>query len=440
MFSNHIKMAWCIPLILLSFFSYAEVISSLSKDPSAHVSIVKTEQGYQLRRNGQPYFIKGVGGGRSKMENLVKAGGNSIRLWNPDRALMDLAHQHGLTVMLGIDLARAHHGHDYRDEEVVAKQLAKTKETVLAFKDHPALLMWGLGNELELSHDDRLPIWKTLNKIALLVNKLDPNHPTAAIIAGTGKNKLRELLKYAPAINAVGINSYGAIVNVPKQLVLQKWDKPFIITEFGPIGHWEVNKTPWGLPLEPSSTEKGDHYVKAYQVAVNKQKNALGSYAFLWGHKQEKTHTWYGMLLPFKDQEMGAVDAISYGWRGHWPENRAPRIVKKITVSIEGESQLQQEYAQFSPGQIINSSIQAKDPDGQPMTFAWDIRLDVSDNKAIGGDKEESVKAISHSIISQNDNQAQVKIPSKKGNYRLFVYVYDTQGKAATTNLPIKVI
>ena len=33
-------------------------------------------------------------------------------------------------------------------------------------------------------------------------------------------------------------------------------------------------------------------------ITPNLGKDCLGSFAFLWGHKQEKTETWYGLMLP----------------------------------------------------------------------------------------------------------------------------------------------
>lgn len=63
--------------------------------------------------------------------------------------------------------------------------------------------------------------------------------------------------------------------------------KPFMVTQFGAPGHWESSKTSWGAPVEMTSTAKANWYAQGY----------LGSYVFIWGHKQEATATWYGMFL-----------------------------------------------------------------------------------------------------------------------------------------------
>ena len=54
---------------------------------------------FQLQRDGQPFFIKGVGGD-SRLNLLVSLGGNSIRTWGSEgiEEVLDRANQHGLTV------------------------------------------------------------------------------------------------------------------------------------------------------------------------------------------------------------------------------------------------------------------------------------------------------------------------------------------------------
>src|SRR5438132_9525387 len=49
----------------------------------AGVSLAKTEKGWELLRNGSPYFVKGAGGDGS-CELLAKLGGNSIRTWGTE--------------------------------------------------------------------------------------------------------------------------------------------------------------------------------------------------------------------------------------------------------------------------------------------------------------------------------------------------------------------
>ena len=51
---------------------------------------------------------------------------------------------------MGLDIARERHGFDYSDQAAVIAQNEAMMRDVIRLKDHPALLMWGLGNELNL--------------------------------------------------------------------------------------------------------------------------------------------------------------------------------------------------------------------------------------------------------------------------------------------------
>ena len=102
----------------------------------------------------------------------------------------------------------------------------------------------------------------------------------------------------APDLDFLSFQMYYDIINLPKYLREAAWDKPYIVTEWGATGHWECGKTAWGAPIENDSTTKADLYEKRFRAVIESdQKLCLGSYVFLWGNKQERTPTWYGMFL-----------------------------------------------------------------------------------------------------------------------------------------------
>jgi hypothetical protein len=402
------------------------------------VKIVSKETGYQLLRNGQPYFINGVCGS-SRLDELVAAGGNSIRIYGGGGAL-DQAQQRGLTVLFGLGVGKPRHGFDYSNAERVAGQLEKARQDVLRWKDHPALLMWALGNESELdtSPTNRIRVWQAINAMAEMVKEVDGRHPVITVVAGIGGNKLRELDTCCPALDAVGINTYGGMMSLPEAVAKQGWTRPWLVTEFGPRGHWEVPKTAWGLPMEDSSTEKAELYLRAYRHAVTEQPACLGSYVFLWGQKQEKTHTWYGMFLP-EGNRLGAVDAMTMAWTGRWPANRCPQIGPgKIKVRVEG-AEPDSTAPVFAPGARLHCAVDAADPENDPLTIRWDLRVDVADHPGRGGDREPSTPPIPDAVVSAQQREVIVKLPEKEGNYRLFVYALDPKESAATANLPLRV-
>jgi hypothetical protein len=87
----------------------------------------------------------------------------------------------------------------------------------------------------------------------------------------------------------------------------------------------------------------------------------------------------------------------------------------------------------------LRCSVDAVDPDGDKVAYYWDLRPDVSGNKAGGGDFEASSAPIAGAVVKTAKNEALIQLPPKEGNYRIFVYVVDGKKSAATANLPIQV-
>ena len=136
------------------------------------VHIEDTDVGWQIFRDGSPYVLNGAGGHHA-LDVLAEAGGTSIRTWGvgPETLeLLDHAHEQGLTVSLGIWLGHERHGFDYSDPVQVSEQLLQARTAVLLYKDHPAVLMWGVGNEMEgFAEGDNPQIWKAVCDIAEMI-------------------------------------------------------------------------------------------------------------------------------------------------------------------------------------------------------------------------------------------------------------------------------
>jgi hypothetical protein len=385
------------------------------------VVIQKTGTDWQLLKDGVSYYVKGAGGG-AYPEKLVAAGGNSVRTWSPDKGTLDKAQSLGLTVCLGIS------GNNY----------ASALQSVATYKSHPALLMWGLGNEMESSVSDQVALWKLVDSIARGIKQADGAHPCITVVADIGGNKLQNLMQYAPNLDAVGINTYGGLSTLKTRVAQTGWNKPYFVTEFGPIGWWECPKTSWGVPVEQTSSEKESTYVANYQKSITGNTQCLGGYAFLWGNKQEKTHTWFGMLLS-DGSPVGTVDGMQYVWTGAWPANQCPRIkAGKIKVGrTDSFNNGSDRY--FRPGRNLLCIVDADDPNGDSITITWDLRIDVSKNTATGGAYEPPSNPIAGAVLSTSGNTAVIQTPADTGLYRIFCYAKDPKGSAATVNCPIVV-
>ncbi len=280
---------------------------------------------FELQRNGVPYYIKGAGA-KDHFDLLVKSGANSIRVWSTNnKAFLDSAHYHDLTVTLGLHVRPERNGMDYNDEYAVKGQIEYLKNEVLKYKDHPALLVWGIGNEVDLKYSN-FKVWETIEILAKFIKEVDPNHPTMTVIAGVDPSKAFHIKKYCPSVDILGLNVYGSIENAGANLRKFNWDKPYIVSEWGVNGPFEAKKTSWKAKIEPPNGVKADQRKRRYQELIEKDKErCLGSYCFLWGQKQESTATWHGMFLS-NGNPTEAVDVMQYCWTGEWPKSRAPSI------------------------------------------------------------------------------------------------------------------
>ena len=384
---------------------------------------------FRLTRNSKPYRIKGVGGD-SNLARLAAAGGNSVRTWDCKnlKQVLDEAHKHGLTVCAGLWLGHQRHGFDYQNQSAVLEQLEEKLAYVQKFKDHPALLMWGVGNEAEGEGNDP-SVWYAINHVAREIKRIDPEHPTMTVIAELGEDaaKVRSIDKFCPHIDIIGINAYGGIETVGQRYATADSSKPYIVTEHGTLGPWEVEKTAWGSPIEWTSTKKGDFYARGYHAnAVANSNVCLGTYAFIWGHKQETTATWFGMLLE-DGNRLAATDSMSALWTGRPVENKCP-IIEELDIK---------QPQTLSPGDKISARLIASDPEDDPLRYQWVLRSD-SGTIGEGGDPQEDETTFNNAVSSRG-HQATIVMPEGGGGYRLFAYVMDDKGGAAVANVPLNV-
>ena len=417
------KMFFAAGLALVSLYAF------LPRSAASVVKVVrKADGGFQLLRDGKPYLIKGAGGDGSK-PGLKALGANSFRTWGADNLDAQLAEADklGLSVTVGIWLGHKEHGFNYNDAAAVAAQKESARKAILRYKDSPALLMWGLGNEMENGQEDNAAMWNAIEDIAKMAHQLDPNHPTMTVVAEIGGDKVRQINEHCPDIDVVGINSYGGGPSVGDRYKAAGGVKPYVITEFGPPGTWESGKNAWGVVPELSSTDKAKAYRATYEKAVLANPLSLGSYAFTWGHKQEATATWYGLLLP-DGSRLGAVDTLSELWSGKKPADLCPDI---NALKADGPDQV-------APGGTVRATLDASDPEHDPLAVKWVLQLDPA-TYSVGGATEVVPPTFPDAITQSDGRSATIRMPKIGGAYRLYAYVHDDHGGAAVANLPLKV-
>ncbi len=403
------------------------------------VELTKQAQNYQLTVDGKPFYIKGAGLdlGIENIKSLANHGGNAFRTWrvaNGERSGLEIlneAHQHGLMVCMGLEVARERHGFDYDDELAVARQQALIKEDILALKDHPALLMWGIGNELNLRHTNP-KVWDAVNDISKMIHKLDSNHPTTTMLAGAEPEDIKLVAKRCTDIDLLSLQVYGEIDQLPRFLSESEYTGAYTVSEWGATGHWESPCTDWKRPIEANSSEKAEAYRERYinYIAADAAQ-CIGSFVFLWGQKQERTPTWYGVFLE-NGLRMGAAQVMQFLWSGEWQEHRAP-IISALTIdglSASDSVHLKQE-------QVCSASVSVPGQSHQTLNYRWEIMREVDkDVQSDGGDFEPTPEVVWHQSGPSTGGQIQFRAPGA-GEYRLYVYLEDDHGNAATANVPI---
>ncbi len=426
-------MKWIVVLcVVLSLFNnvYAQ-----SYNKAVKVEIITNDNKFQLLRNGNPYFVKGAGGSSEYIHRLAAYGGNSIRTWGTDKGkeILDTAGKYGVTVMMGLWVAHERHGFNYNDTAAVRKQLERFRTEVRKLKDHPALLVWGIGNEVNLNYQN-LNVWNAVNDIAKMIHEEDPNHPVCTVLAGIDKNVISAIKTQCPDIDFLAINTYGDLARLPQHIRNYGWNKAYMVTEWGPTGHWESLETPWKAAIEETSTEKAAVYKSRYEYSINRDKEkCLGSYVFLWGQKQERTPTWYGIFTD-KGEETGVADVMQYLWRGDWPRNIAP-----VIYSLNVNNKKVTDFLYVKSGDTCTAKALAFDPDNDKLTYRWEI-LPESGSLKDGGDNE--IRPVSlKNLFKGNQGHAAISFiaPAEKGAYRLFIYINDGRNKVATANFPFYV-
>ncbi|WP_143542380.1 glycoside hydrolase family 2 TIM barrel-domain containing protein [Robiginitalea sediminis] len=403
----------------------------------AKVTLSEAEGKYTLEVNGEPFYIKGAGLEFGNIPALAAHNGNSFRTWRTDNGqrpaleILDEAYANGLMVTMGIEVARERHGFDYNDREAVQAQLEDIRRQVLELKDHPALLIWGIGNELNL-HYTNPKVWDAVNEISEMIHEVDPNHLTTTSLAGISKKEVDYIKARCPDLDILSVQMYGDLPDLPRLVREFGWEGPYMVTEWGATGHWEVPTTDWKAPIEEHSSVKASKYLKRFQGGIEADSlQCIGSYVFLWGNKQERTPTWYGIFLE-DGKETESVDVMHYIWNGAWPDNRTPQIE---SFTLNGKTAY--ENVRIASGSVVTASAVITDPESDPLTYRWEV-LPESTDLGEGGDYEERPEAVTGLFQSQSGGELEMTAPAP-GAYRLFVYATDGHPHAATANIPFLV-
>lgn len=428
-------------------------VADMSANSASNVRISEVNGRAVLMVDSEQFSVNGAGMGyrdEAGIKSLAMAGGNAFRTWDTENlgAQLDAAHRHGLMVLAGLGVGKQLQGFDYADEEAVNLQHTRLLSVVRRYKDHPSLLGWILGNEPNLmvnEHGQVVPadagVYSAIGDLARDIEVIDPQHPTTVAFAFTSTlaEDIKMALTAAPDLKFISLQAYGALPAIPQLVADLKLTVPFMITEYGPLGHWETPSTQWGREIEEPSGHKARGLRARMQGSVidDPTQRLLGSFAFLWGQKQERTPTWYGLFLA-SGERTSSVDELTHVWTGRWPNNRAPAA---WSLTLQGQSA--DRSVTVSASEIIVASAHIDDPENDQLQIRWEL-LEEVDIRSHGGHYERTPSRLVIDELRESQNNANFlasfKAPARSGEYRLFVYAFDDAGGAATANFPFKVL
>jgi hypothetical protein len=428
-------------IMLISFFSCSKR-QELVTESTINLKLIKNEVVYKdgvpyIHRDGKPYYVKGAACNHF-FDQVGKYGGNSIRTYHINKntqSILDSAHSKGLSVVLGISLKKERdHGFDYDNKELVREQFEDVKKQVLKFKDHPAILMWGIGNEVDIEYTKH-SVWDAVEDISNFIHEVDTLHLTSTILAGADVSDFKQIIKQAPSLDIIGVNVYADIVTAHKNIKAAGWKKPYLITEWGPKGTWDnPRSTDWGRPIEPTSTEKADKYYRNYYenyIYKNKDNGCVGSYVFVWGYQHHgAVQTWYG-LFTRNGNPLDGVHTMQQCWTGKPPENSSPRILSNDLV-LNG--QIADQSIRVKLGAVNIATVDAMDTDGDNLNYEWQI---IKEGFSLS--RSDTTKAILPGLsgLIENNEERSIRFTiSQKGEYRLIAYVLDNYGNASIASIP----
>ena len=421
-----------------TFFLFFSILLALNIQ--AQTTIKQINGKWTFLIEGKSFEVKGATFGYDKdVNNYIKhfqelnnLGVNTIRTWGTGehtRKLLDVAHKYNIKVMLGIWMRHGKPGmeaddsFDYVNDSIGKETMYKNALSIVEkYKNHPAILTWGVGNEVYLNmatDKEKIAYSKLLERICFQIKKIDENHPVTSVEAWTFG--VDWWLKYVPSIDIFGINTYGAGANIlPQELAKKGVKKPYVITEFGVRGEWEIKKDKNGVIPEPTDQEKYDAIVKGYNEWIKPKPNCLGVYVFHYANDNRHVAPW--LLTHFKSMTRPQYWAIREAYTGKKPINNVP-IIKSFQLL---ENNIKSET-------WVAVKLDAIDIENEALTISFYYNQRTGSRKR----KDQLVKLQSRGNLSEG---IEIKLPKENGGIRVYAVVSDTYNNAGIATTSISVI
>lgn len=244
---------------------------------ASRVALEGSKYQYALRVNGRPWVVRGMGYNpwyaslpveerqtryRRDFSAMREIGVNTLEGWFQDQfdeVTLEEANRQSLKVIMPFELNQ---DYDYANPAIRARFRAEVTAWVLRYRDNPAVLMWGPGNEVmhrlifptavahqrdparEKRADDFAAFYVELMD---LIHELDPHHPVVYrdaedLYLARFRAQLGQQPKPRPWF-VYGTNVYTSRISQ----VIERWptqglDAPLLVSEFSPGGAGESDR------------------------------------------------------------------------------------------------------------------------------------------------------------------------------------------------------
>lgn len=411
--------------------------------PGGPVKVAGSQGNWQLTVGGQPYTVKGLTWGPSVADaprylpDVKSMGVNTIRTWGTDgstKPLLDAAAAQGIRVINGFWLQPGGGPGsggcvDYvTDTTYKNNSLTEFATWVDTYKSHPATLMWNVGNESVLGlqncysgtelENQRNAYTSFVNEVARKIHSIDPDHPVTSTDAWTGAWPYYK--RNAPDLDLYSMNSYGNLCKVRQDWVDGGYTKPYIITETGPAGEWEVPNDANGIPDEPTDVQKADGYTTAWNCITGHRGVALGATMFHYGLEHDFGGIWFN-LVPDGLKRLSYY-AVKRAYAGSTAGDNTPPVISNMAVTPATAAPAGREFT-------VRADI--RNPDGDQVT----PKIFLSGNYA-NGDK----RLIPARWRATGNNTFAVTAPEKLGVWKVYLQAEDGRGNAGIETESVKVV
>ncbi|MFD9096679.1 discoidin domain-containing protein [Streptomyces collinus] len=408
------------------------------------VKVTGTQGDWQLTVDGQPYQIKGLTWGPAPADadryltDLKSMGVNTIRTWGTDatsKTLFDSAAAHGIKVVAGFWLQPGGGPGsggcvNYLTDTAYKNQmLDEFPKWVQTYKDNPGVLMWDVGNESVLGLQNcysgaelerqRDAYTTFVNDVTKRIHAVDPGHPVTSTDAWVGAWPYFK--KNAPDLDLYAVNSYNAVCDVKSAWEQGGYTKPYIITETGPAGEWEVPDDANGVPQEPTDRAKADGYTRAWNCVTGHRGVALGATMFHYGTEYDFGGIWFN-LLPAGQKRLSYY-AVKRAYGADTSHDNTPPVISAL--GVEGDA------GEVQAGRDLVLDVTAADPDGDAMSY------EVLDN-GMYIDRSKELNPLAFTDLG--GGRLKVTAPDRPGVWKMYVKVKDGHGNVGVESRSVRVV